>query len=188
MGPIMTEPLSRDDVIALLEKLGGERDEDVLEAAREIHTRIAASGMTWQDLLVSDGGAADADDDIDEDEIDADIDEDEIDDADDDDETDDDETDDDDDTAADDDDDDADDEGDDNDEGGEGEATRPAAKAGAKHADSMALIDELLAKSHISADMREELEGYKTAIAEGEFDAGDRRYLSAVHKRLSKRR
>ncbi len=33
----MTEPLSRDDVIELLKKLGSERDEDVLEAALEPH-------------------------------------------------------------------------------------------------------------------------------------------------------
>ncbi len=176
MGPIMTEPLSRDDVIVLLEKLGGERDEDVLEAAREIHARIAASGLTWEDLLVSESGAADADDDIDDDGT-ADDDDADDDDADDDDDTDDDDS----------DDADADDEGE-GDDSDEGEATRPAAKAGAKHADSMALIDELLAKSKISTDMREELKGYKTDIAEGEFDARDRRYLSAVHKRLSKRR
>ena len=50
------------------------------------------------------------------------------------------------------------------------------------------MIDELLAKSNISADMREELKGYKTDIAAGEFDTRDRHYLSAIHKRLSKRR
>ena len=52
----------------------------------------------------------------------------------------------------------------------------------------MALIDKLLAKTNISADLREELKGYKTDIAEGEFDARDRRYVSAIFKRLSKRR
>ena len=177
----MTEPLSRDDVIELLNKLGSDRDEDVQEAARQVHARIAASGKTWEDLLVSDGGDADADDDIDDDEIDDDIDEDKIDDYDTDDEDDADDTDDTDNT----DDDYTDDEGDDSDEG---ETTRPAAKLGSKHADSIALIDELLAKSKISTDMREELEGYKTDIAAGEFAALDRRYLGAVHKRLSKRR
>ena len=48
MGPIMTEPPSRDDVLELLEKLGSDRDEDVLEAAREVHARITAAGMTWR--------------------------------------------------------------------------------------------------------------------------------------------
>ncbi len=52
----MTEPLSRDDAIDLLKKLGGERDEDVLEAAREIHARITAADMTWEQLLVSEDG------------------------------------------------------------------------------------------------------------------------------------
>ncbi len=176
----MTEAPSRDDVIELLNKLGSDRDEDVLEAAREVHARITAAGMTWEELLVSDGaGDTDDDDDIDDD------------DTDDTDDTDDDDTDD----TDDDDTDDIDDTGDD-DTGGddsespdpEDEAPRPAGKAGAKHADSMALIDELLAKSDISADMREELEGYKTDIAAGEFETRDRRYVSAIHKRLSKRR
>lgn len=187
MGPIMTEPLSRDDVIAWLEKLGAERDQEVLEAARQVHARIAASGMTWEDLLVSDGGDTgatgendDTDDDTDTDDDD-DYDTDDDDNADEADEADDDES--------------ADDTGesddiDDDDESPdpEEETTPPTGKAGKKHADSMALIGELLAKSDISADMREELEGYKADIAAGEFTTGDRRYLSAAHKRLFKRR
>ncbi len=205
----MTEPPRRDDVIELLEKLGSDRDEDVLEAAREVHARITAAGMTWEDLLVSDGGAAaenddtgadDTDDDDTDDADDTDADDTDADDTDDDDaddydsdddDDDDNDDDDDDDESADEDDDesaDEDDDTDESDEGDEGEATRPAAKVGSKHADSIALIDELLAKSKISPDMREELKGYKTDIAEGEFAARDRRYLSAVHKRLSKRR
>ena len=175
----MTEPLSRDAVIALLNRLAGDRDEDVLEAAREVHARIAAAGMTWEDLLVPDGGATDADDDIDDDIDDDDDDTGDIDDDDtDDDDTDDDDT--------------GDDTGDTDDDtespDPEDETTRPTGKAGKKHADSIALIDELLAKSNISADMREELKGYKTDIAAGEFDTRDRHYLSAIHKRLSKRR
>ena len=55
------------------------------------------------------------------------------------------------------------------------------------NADSLALIEKLLAKSDISDDLREELEGYKTDIEEGEFTAGDRRYLRALSQRLSKR-
>jgi hypothetical protein len=200
----MTEAPSRDDVIELLNKLGSDRDEDVLEAAREVHARITAAGMTWEELLVSDGaGDTDDDDDIDDNDTD-DTDDDDTDDTDD---TDDDDTDDTDDTDDDDTDDNDDDDTDDIDDTGdddtgdddtgdddsespdpEDEAPRPAGKAGAKHADSMALIDELLAKSDISADMREELEGYKTDIVAGDFETRDRRYVSAVHKRLSKRR
>ena len=169
----MTEPPRRDDVIELLNRLGSDRDEDVLEAAREVHARITAAGASWEELLVPDGGVAENDDDIDDIDDDAD-------DADDD-------TDDD--TADTDDADDADDDTDDAEfPDPEDATTRPAGAAGAKHADSIALIDKLLAKSDISSDMREELEGYKTDIAAGEFDTRDRRYVSAVYKRLSKRR
>ena len=50
----MSEALERDEVIGLLEKLGSEQDEDVLAAARSLHSQITASGMRWQDLLVGD--------------------------------------------------------------------------------------------------------------------------------------
>ncbi len=149
----MTEPPRRDEVIELLNRLGSDRDEDVLEAAREVHARITAAGTTWEELLVPDGAAAESDDEIDDDADDADDDTDDAEFLD-----------------------------------PEDETTRPADAAGAKHADSIALIDKLLAKSDISSDMREELEGYKTDIAAGEFDTRDRRYVSAVYKRLSKRR
>ncbi len=173
----MTEPLSRDDVIELLKKLGSDSDEEALEAARETHARIAAAGMTWEELLVPEGGVAESDADADESD-----DADEADFADPEDETAEDETAEDetaeDETAE--------------DETAEDETaedeTAEAGVASGKHADSMALIDKLLAKSGISADMREELKGYKTDIAEGDFAARDRRYISAVYKRLSKRR
>ncbi len=161
----MTEPPRRDDVIELLNRLGSDRDEDVLEAARKVHARITAAGTTWDELLVPEGGADDTDD------------------TDDGTDTDDGESDD----GADTDDGESDD-GESESPDPEDEATRPAGGAGAKHADSIVLIDELLAKSDLSADMREELKGYKTDIAEGEFEARDRRYISAIHKRLSKRR
>ena len=54
----MTEPLERDDLIGLLNRLGSDRDEEVLEAARQAHTRIAAACMTWDELLVPDEAAA----------------------------------------------------------------------------------------------------------------------------------
>ena len=40
----MTEPLERDEVVGLLTRLGSERDEDVLEAARQVHARLTAAG------------------------------------------------------------------------------------------------------------------------------------------------
>ncbi len=45
----MTEPLERDDIVGLLKRLGNEPDEEVLEAARQVHARITAAGMTWDD-------------------------------------------------------------------------------------------------------------------------------------------
>jgi hypothetical protein len=68
------------------------------------------------------------------------------------------------------------------------ETPEPPAETAMKDTDSVALIDEMLAKAGISEDLREELESYKTDIAEGEFEEADRRYLRAVHKRLSTRR
>ncbi len=187
----MTEPIPREDVIELLNRLGSDRDEDVLEAAREVHARIADANMTWDQLLVPDhaGDDADADADVDDDESDNDesddsdesYDSDESDDSDDSDES---------------DDSDAIESPDPDDE----EATEPPGAAGAagakdaknaknaKDAESLALIDKLLAMRGISTDLREELKGYKTDIAEGEFETRDHRYLRAVHARLSKRR
>ncbi len=134
----MTEPLERDNVIALLKRLGSDQDEDVLEAARQVHAQITAAGMTWEDLLVPDVAA---------------------------------------------------DEGDDAEfQDTEDETPEPPAETAKKDTDSLALIDELLAKTGISEDLRKELENYKTDIAEGEFEEADRRYLLAVRNRLSKRR
>ncbi len=70
----------------------------------------------------------------------------------------------------------------------EDETPKPPAETAKKDADSLALIDELLARTGISDDLREELENYKTHIAKGEFEEADRRYVRAIHGRLSKRR
>ncbi len=158
----MTEPLERDEVVGLLKRLGSEQDEDVLEAARQVHARITAAGMTWDDLLVPDQAADDTDDTDDFDDTD---DTDEADEADD-----------------------ADDADDAEYEDLEDESAEPAAETAGKNAESLTLIDKLLAKSGISQDLREELEGYKVDIAEGDFEEADRRYLRAISERLSKRR
>ncbi len=68
------------------------------------------------------------------------------------------------------------------------ETPEPPAETAKKDADSLALIDELLAKTGMSENLRKELENYKTDIAKGEFEEVDRRYVRAVHDRLSKRR
>ena len=176
----MTEPLERDEVVGLLKRLGSEPDEEVLEAARQVHARITAAGMTWDDLLVPDQAADDTDDtDEAEDTDDADDadDSDDIDDAEDADDTDDiDDT------------DDAEYEDLEDLEDLEDESAEPAAETAGKNAASLTLIDKLLAKSGISPDLREELKGYKADIAEGDFREADRRYLRAISERLSKRK
>lgn len=134
----MTETPSRDDLIGLLDRLGSERDEEVLEAARELRDRLAEAGLTWEDLLVpeEDAGAAGA--------------------------------------------------------GAEEPGPAPAEEAaGGKtggDAETLALIGKMLARPGISEDFREELEGYKQDIAEGEFEQRDHDYVRALYKRLSKRR
>ena len=205
----MTEPLDRNDIISLLNGLGSDRDEDVLEAARQVHARIAAAGMAWEDLLVPDqadedaGEAEDADDELRETD-DADDDAGEIEDADDDaGEAEDDnagEAEDDDAGEAEDADDDAGETEDADDNAGAAEdadddadETEDADGAGdpdpkGANAESLAEIRKLLARSGISDDLREELKGYKTDIAEGEFLEADRRYLRALSARLTKRR
>ena len=50
----MSVILERNQVIELLDKLGSEQDEDVLAAARILHSQITESGMGWEDLLVGD--------------------------------------------------------------------------------------------------------------------------------------
>ena len=167
----MTEPLERDEVVGLLKRLGSEPDAEVLEAARQVHARITAAGMTWDDLLVPDQAADDTDDAEDTDDADDADDTDDIDDSDDSDDAD----------AA----DDAEDAGY---EDLEDESAEPAAETAAKNAESLTLIGKLMAKSGISQDLREELKGYKADIAEGDFEEADRQYLQAISERLSKRR
>ena len=53
-------------------------------------------------------------------------------------------------------------------------------------AEALALIGKLLARKDISQELRDELEGYRVDISEGEFVDADRRYLRAMHQRLSK--
>ena len=48
----MSATLERNQVIELLDKLGSEQDEDVIAAARMLHSQITESGMGWGDLLV----------------------------------------------------------------------------------------------------------------------------------------
>ena len=163
----MAEDLDRDGIIGLLESLGSERDEDVVEAAREIHARVTAAGVTWDALLAPVGTADDAafeegtaDDAAFEEET---ADEEAAEPAE------------------------ADGEAAEPAEA-DGEDAAPAAPRDRGNKESLALIARLLAKSDVSKDMREELQGYKEDIAEGEFEDMDRKYLRSLHARLTKRR
>ena len=155
----MAGDLDRDGIIGLLESLGSERDEDVVEAAREIHARVTAAGVPWDALLAPDaaaddeapGGTAEEEDEDAAEPAEADGEDARFAEAD-----------------------------------GEDAAPAPARDRGNK--ESLALIARLLAKSDISKDMRAELQGYKEDIAEGEFEDMDRKYLRALHARLTKRR
>ncbi|MDH3921080.1 MAG: hypothetical protein OEU25_23205, partial [Rhodospirillales bacterium] len=66
------------------------------------------------------------------------------------------------------------------------EDAEPPVDRAEKNAESLALIDKLLAKPGISEDFREELNDYKKDIAEDDFGTADHRYLRALYKRLSK--
>ena len=170
MGPGMTEPLVRDDIIQLLNSLGSEEDEAVLEAARQVHAKVTAAEITWEALLVPEGGGDSAPDEM---EADAeDDDELELDPED-----------------AEEEDEDAEEEEDEEDEeeaeeAEEEETVELPESASEKDAEAMELIEKLLAKPKISDDFREELTGYKTDIVEGEFNDADHRYIRAVAKRL----
>ena len=177
----MAGDLDRDGIIGLLESLGSERDEDVVKAAREIHAQVTAASVPWDVLLAPDTAAEDEAPDAaaeEEDEAPGGTveEEDEAPDA----------------AAA--------EEGEDAAEREEadgedaqfaeadGEDAAPAPPRDRGNKESLALIARLLAKSDISKDMRAELQGYKEDIAEGEFEDMDRKYLRALHARLTKRR
>lgn len=139
----MNEPLERDDVIDLLNKLGSEQDEDVLTAARMLHTRISDAGMNWQDLLVSDDEPP-----ADEPETEYNMDE----------------------------------------EDDEPDDIEPAEVFDGNDTETLALIEKLLARDGNSETFREELEEYKTDLANGDFEPSDHRYVRALYARLNKSR
>lgn len=131
----MSEELDRDNLIGLLEKLGAERDEDVLSAARAIGAQVAASGQTW-DQLLTEAEMPEADWDA-PDEADV-------------------------------------------------EAAASPGEAAAGDREALSLIAKLLAKPGLYEGTRQELEGYKEDIAEGEFTGADRKYLRSLHARMAK--
>ena len=184
----MSEGLDRDEMMRRLERLGSESDEDALAAAREIHAALTAAGLSWDELLVGEDEGEppanedepDADEGEDEDEPDA-----EKDDTEDEPDT---------------DEDDAEDEPDANEDEPDADEDEPDADEDEPDADEdkpapvapgdagvFAAIERLLARDDIAEATREELEGYKDDLADGEFDESDRAYLRALEARISRR-
>ncbi len=52
----MSDGLDRDELISLLETLGSENDEEALAAARVLHGKVSAAGVTWDALLAERSG------------------------------------------------------------------------------------------------------------------------------------
>ena len=153
----MLANLDREKFIELLGKLGSERDEDALSAARDLHAQLIVAQLSWDDLLVPDQveapvarddagddkgdyegdlvDAADADDDKDEDNL--------------------------------------------FDEDDEKDLTDE------EKSEALSLIDKISALE-ISKGTKEELREYKQDIDDGDFAQMDLRYLRALHGRLAK--
>jgi hypothetical protein len=153
----MDENPDRNKVIELLEKLGDADDTEVISSARELHQYVSGSGLTWDNLLVPDGDAVEVEE---EDDPIVDLD-------------------------------DSDDDPivnlDDSDDGEEQEELDEVAEAvpTGEAADDLKLIDQLLGGKDTSSGLREELEGYKEDIKEGDFTTADRTYLQALQKRIT---
>ena len=143
----MSDTLERDNVIDLLERLGSEQDEEVLAAARALHSQITRAGMGWRDLLVGAEGTAPSAPDIDDN---------------------------------------TDNEDDTGDTDNEDDTPEPAVNFTRDESKTSALIDKLLAREGNSEAFREELEEYKSDLANGDFEPSDHRYIQAVHARVSK--
>lgn len=135
----MSDRLDRDELISLLETLGSDKDDEALAAARVLHGKVSAAGVTWDALLAEPAG-----DPADAAEQSARLDLGDLEDLD-----------------------------------------ELPGNAAAKNAESLKLIEKLLAKSDISEDLRQELQGYKADIAENDFTDSDHRYIRALCKRLS---
>lgn len=167
----MTETIDRDELVALLARLGDDDDAAALRAAREAHARVAAAGLSWAALLAPADADDAAGDDGERDRAGA-ADEPA------------------DDSGGDSGDDSGGDSGDDADDEAAGdsgaEAGAAAPEGAGSDAESLALIGQLLARRDVSQELRDELDGYKADIAAGEFTDADRRYLRAMHRRLSK--
>lgn len=148
--------IDRDHFLALLERLGSDRDADVLEAAREIHRSLHEAGIGWNDLLIPDEEDDDEDDD-DEDRFDE---EEEY--------------------EQDEDDEDDEDEEYDYEDELDSEDDEPVDDT----VEDRALIERILRDFEVSEDTRDDLKDLRDDIDEGLFTEADRRYLQALLARL----
>lgn len=115
--------LDRDKIVSLLTQFNESDDAVVLNAARQIHELVTASGSAWKELLVPDGQSTEV-------------------------------------------------------------QVLEAHQSNLQDADVLSLIGQLLSRENLSESTRDELEGYKEDIAEGEFTDADKRYLQALVARL----
>lgn len=132
----MTLP-DRDAMIALLGRLGGPDDRDVLDAARALDALRRARNLRWADFLPHGAMDDDQEDDLDREEARSLTDHPDF---------------------------------------------EPDAEDDGDEAD---IIQILLARRDLSDDTRRELEEFHAALLAGDLDPADRRYLRALHRRLS---
>lgn len=152
----MAEELQRQEVLALLEQLGHEQDEEVLTAARAVSGKLADAGVSWDALLVPETSDEPEDDQDDDDQDDDDLsDDDLVDDP-------------------------------EEEAGGDEvrQEIVLTGDADEKTTETLRIIDELLGGSRNSEEFIEELEGYKSDIQSGEFDDSDHRYIRGLYKRI----
>lgn len=127
----MPQSLDREDVLALLRRLGEDDDADVLSAARTLHAQIGDAGVDWDELLAAEPFTDEAES-----------------------------------------------------SGAPETGGKAVTGKGGRDADTLTLIDQLMAMPNRSEALREELEEYKSDIANGDFQARDHQYVRALHKRL----
>ncbi len=159
----MTEDMDRDVFMKICDRMMVDDDAEALGAAREIRAKLIAAGLTWDDILAPPDGAPEVEDEEDEEE-DVVAATNKIDDA-----------------------------IEEDDEEVEEIVEDSVDAVDAKdepgaNSEALATIKRLLERSDISASLREELEEYKVDIDDGEFDAGDRKYIEALAGRLKSKK
>ena len=162
--------LDRSVFIALLQRLGAERDEDALAAAHELHRAMVESGLSWDDLLIPDSRSpAPVEDDQPISEPDMDV-EDDATAADD--------------EAVEDDEDEEEEEEEEESEEADTAAVTPEEPRSANPEEDARTIERLLALKSLSQETRDELTGFQRDLAEGRLSSMDSRYIASLARRL----